>query len=75
MESLSRWCSGAGMVREMSVTCTCFCMAGPLGQCKCVLGMCVSFKLFIKYAFPCFKGMIGHFFIEAVIQLEAKFEK
>lgn len=24
--------------------------------------MCVSFKLFVKYAFPCFKGMIGRFF-------------
>lgn len=39
------------------------------------LGMCVSFKLFVKYAFPCFKGMIGRFLIKAVIQLESKFEK
>lgn len=49
--------------------------SSPLGSLCMYLGMCVSFKLFIKYAFPCFKGMIGHFVIEAVIQLESKFEK
>lgn len=75
MESLSRWCSGAGMVREMLSRARAFVWLAPLGSVSVYLGMCVSFKLFIKYAFPCFKGMIGHFFIEAVIQLEAKFEK
>lgn len=34
----------------------------PVGSLCVNLGMCFSCKLFIKYAFPCFKGMIGHFF-------------
>lgn len=49
--------------------------SSPMTSLYVYLGMCVSFKLFVKYAFPCFKGMIGRFLIKAVIQLESKFEK
>lgn len=38
----------------------CLYVAHPCAVYVCIW-VCVSFKLFIKYAFPCVKGMIGHF--------------
>lgn len=52
------WCSGAGVVRDPV---TCFYIACPFGQFMWIFGYVCSIKVFIKYDFPCCKGMIGLF--------------
>lgn len=41
----------------------CFYVAHPCAVYVCIW-LYVSFELFIKYAFPCVKGMLGHFFLK-----------
>lgn len=66
--------SGAGVGGDGCRMHVLFCCSS-LGQFTPVFGYVCLLKLFIKHAFPCFKGVIGHFLTEAVILLESKFEK